>query len=778
VKRFGVGACAALAAALGALALASPEARAAACDDPAANAIVKENCKPGTAAGVWDTNGDSSIQGFATDMSVDQGQRVDFKIDTPSTDYRLDIYRLGYYGGAGARMVATVRRTGAQTQPPCDRDDVTGLVDCGDWAVSASWTVPADAVSGIYFAHVVREDGQHEDNHIVFVVRDDDGASDLLFQTSDTTWQAYNEYAGNSLYTGSPDGRAYEVSYNRPFTTRDNSREDWLFNAEYPMVRWLERNGYDVSYFTGVDSDRLGAELLEHKAFLSVGHDEYWSGAQRANVAAARDAGVDLAFFSGNEVFWKTRWEDDHRTLVSYKETHAGAKIDPVLDTWTGTWRDARPFNPEGGQPENALTGTAFTVNSGSAALRVPAADGLLRFWRNSSVADQAPGDTAVLTADTVGYEWDEDLDNGARPAGLMRLSSTTVEDVDKLQDYGSAYASGTATHTLTLHREANGALVFGAGTVQWSWGLDGEHDRGSAPASPAMQQATVNLFADMGVQPGDLQTDLQPASASTDTQAPAATITSAPAAVTAGTPVTVAGTAADTGGGRVAAVEVSRDGGSTWHPASGRERWTFMWTPSASGAPALRVRAVDDSGNLAGGTPAPPAGTPGPPAGSPGGTPPAPPPGTPGGTPPAPSGAGQGGATATPNTGAGTPAAGSGTATGGRQQARSPAARVIIRPRRVRISRDGAVRLRLSCRSGERGCRVRLRLLLGSRLIGGMGLAMAPGQTRTVALKLRPAARRALLRQRSLQVTALAAVRDQGGTAATTRTSIRVLPR
>ena len=116
------------------------------------------------------------------------------------------------------------------------------------------------------------------------------------------------------------------------------------------MVRWLERNGYDVSYSTGVDSDRLGAELLEHESFLSVGHDEYWSGTQRTNVEAARDAGVDLAFFSGNEVFWKTRWEQTtHRTLVTYKETHANGKIDPEPNVWTGTWRDPRPFNPQGG---------------------------------------------------------------------------------------------------------------------------------------------------------------------------------------------------------------------------------------------------------------------------------------------------------------------------------------------------------------------------------------------------------------------------------------------
>ena len=311
--------------------------------------------------------------------------------------------------------------------------------------MSASWNVPADATSGIYFAKLVREDAAGS-SHVFFIVRDDDGRSDLLFQTSDTTWQAYNRYGGNSLYAGSPAGRAYKVSYNRPFTTRGTSEEDWLFNSEYPMVRWLERNGYDVSYFTGVDSDRLGAEIREHKAFLSVGHDEYWSGAQRANVEAARDAGVNLAFFSGNEVFWKTRWEDGHRTLVSYKETHANAKIDPTA-TWTGTWRDARSFNPEGAQPENALTGTIFTVNSGTRSIQVPAEEGRLRLWRNTTAAGLAPGQTETLGQDTLGYEWDEDLDNGARPAGPR---PPLLDDGRRRPE-----AAGLRQHPRTRHRDA-----------------------------------------------------------------------------------------------------------------------------------------------------------------------------------------------------------------------------------------------------------------------------------------------------------------------------------
>ena len=107
---------------------------------------------------------------------------------------------------------------------------------------------------------------------------------------------------------------------------------DQFFYAEYPMVRWLEANGYDVSYFTDVDADRYGSLIQNHKIDLSVGHDEYWSGNEFNNVMAARNAGVNLAFFSGNEVFWKTYYANSidasntpDRTLVCYKETHANA---------------------------------------------------------------------------------------------------------------------------------------------------------------------------------------------------------------------------------------------------------------------------------------------------------------------------------------------------------------------------------------------------------------------------------------------------------------------
>src|SRR5688572_22888363 len=133
------------------------------CDPPIANLIVCENSKPGNSPSEWDIDGagDPSIQGFATDISVNRGETVRFKIDTDADDYRLDIYRMGYYGGQGARKVATVQPSASlpQNQPNCLTDPSTGLIDCGNWAVSASWAIPADAISGIYFAKLIREDG-------------------------------------------------------------------------------------------------------------------------------------------------------------------------------------------------------------------------------------------------------------------------------------------------------------------------------------------------------------------------------------------------------------------------------------------------------------------------------------------------------------------------------------------------------------------------------------------------------------------------------------------
>ncbi|MDI2130222.1 DUF4082 domain-containing protein [Yinghuangia seranimata] len=604
----------ALFALLGAMAIVLPtatRANAGPCDAPIVNAVVCENSKTGTARSTWDVSGSgtSSIQGFATEISVNVGETVHFKVKTPATGYRLDIYRLGYYGGNGARKITSVNPSVAlpQNQPACNSDDnTTGLYDCSNWAESASWAVPAGSVSGYYIAKLVRTDATAGSSHIAFIVRDDASHSKMFMQASDTTWQAYNAYGGNDLYVGQPAGRAYKVSYNRPFTTRGDNPEDWLFNAEYPMVRFLERNGYDVTYTTDTDSARRGQLIKNHQLFMSVGHDEYWSGEQRANVEAARDAGVNLAFFSGNEVYWKTRWENGgmnaegapYRTLTTYKETHDNAKTDPIgPNVWTGTWRDPR-FSPpaDGGRPENALTGQQFIANCCTTDMTVNSADGKMRLWRNTRAATLAAGTTTTLGSGLLGYEWDTDTENSVRPPNLIRLSTTT-QSGQLLTDYGSSYADGSATHHLVMYRAASGALVFGAGTIQYTWGLDNQRTTGTGSVDTAVQQATINLFADMGVQPGTLMTGMVAATASTDTTPPASTLQSpVPGqAIQVNQAFTVSGTASDVGG-QVAGVEVSVDNGATWHPANGRASWTYTFTPTALGQITIKTRATDDS--------------------------------------------------------------------------------------------------------------------------------------------------------------------------------------
>src|SRR5262249_19210588 len=159
-------------------------------------------------------------------------------------------------------------------------------------------------------------------------------------------------------------------------------------------------------------------------------------------------------------------------------------------------------------------------------------------------------GQTAVLPAGTLGYEWgDEAVDNGFVPPGLIKISSATVNVSPLyLQDYGSNYGSGTGTHSLTFYKHKNGSLVFWAGTVQWAWGLDNVHDISTGTADVRIQQATVNLFADMGIQPSTLQSGVILASPSTDVIPPASSITSPVngSAFQSGQQIVISGTASD----------------------------------------------------------------------------------------------------------------------------------------------------------------------------------------------------------------------------------------
>ncbi len=389
-----------------------------------------------------------------------------------------------------------------------------------------------------------------------------------------------------------------------------------MFGAEYAAIYWLEENGYNVSYISGMDTATDGALLLNHKVFMDAGHDEYWTDSQVANVEAAQNAGVNLVFLSGNEVFWQTQFAPSiagsttaNRTLVSYKDSHFESLINPD-GQGTGTFE--APVSWGGlNIPSNALTGELFSVDQTPTlgTITIPYDMTKLRIWRNTSVATTAPGQTASLEPGLLGYEWDSSPDNGFMPAGLIDVSSTTLQEPTVNSQFGNVDSAGTATNNLVEYRDpTSGALVFSVGTVFWSWGLSSQHDPGpdgnTTTTDPNVQQAMVNVFADMGVQPQTLQASLMIANASTDRTPPTSKIANVSAtSVVEGGTVTVTGTATDVGG-VIGGVQISTDSGATWHPTSGQigtqsVTWTYTFTAPAPGTYHIETRAVDDSLNL-----------------------------------------------------------------------------------------------------------------------------------------------------------------------------------
>ncbi|MEO6489289.1 MAG: DUF4082 domain-containing protein [Ferruginibacter sp.] len=569
------------------------------------NAIVNENLLPGTPQNIWDPVSDNTpIEGFAQEFSVNVGETVHFKIEVESATllpYTVKIYRIGWYQGNGARFITNIgTNLMGNMQPAGNYETATGKFDCNTWPVATQWDVPVTAVSGVYVARLDCP-ALSASSLVIFVVRNDNANSSALFKTSDATWQAYNQYGGNSFYiAGTPvpgHSQATKISYQRPLRLRGDKSN--FFNAEYPMIRWLEKNGYDVSYATDMDMARDFTPFTPaiHKTLFSVGHDEYWSTEEFNKFETARNNGVHLGFFSGNEVYWKTRWEDSYQTLVCYKEGTLGesvcnVKCDPMAGVWTGLWRDGctPAYAPNDGcRPEGSLTGQmSWTQSTGS--IKVPDTYKNYRFWKNTSIATLTAGQEVTLPYGTLGNEWDPEQYVSTYPTHRIVLSNTTQT---------------SKIHKMALYRHSSGALVFGAGTMQWSWGLDNRHDLNTAtpPAQAAsldMKQATMNLLSDMGLIPDSPEPGLIVPTGLLDVLAPNSTITyPTHGSSVSGGSITVTGTSADNGGGVIAGVEVSVDNGATWQTATGFENWSYTFTPVGFGSITIKARAWDDVGNV-----------------------------------------------------------------------------------------------------------------------------------------------------------------------------------
>ena len=272
-------------------------------------AIRSENGQPGEPG--WRSGVDASgpLQVYLDRVSARGGDVVEVKASSRDVhDVRWVLYRFGWYGGAGARRVAEGGPASVGPQPACPMEAGTGLIRCA-WATAFRIPIGRDLLSGYYGVKVVRDDGWAMLAPFVVV---DDRRADLLVQAAVNTWQAYNAWGGESLYDDAsgtlPAGLGSRVSFDRPYATGGGL--GLMARYELPFARFLERSGYDVTYSTNLDVAAGGrAHVTRAAAFLSVGHDEYWTGEARDVVEAARDAGTPLLFLGADAIYWKVRTE-------------------------------------------------------------------------------------------------------------------------------------------------------------------------------------------------------------------------------------------------------------------------------------------------------------------------------------------------------------------------------------------------------------------------------------------------------------------------------------
>lgn len=306
--------------------------------------IVDENRQPGTTdwqltrvrvnEGAYRT---SLIEGYCSRQSVTQGEKIQVFVSTkPVRDFRLDIYRMGYYGGTGGCLKKSFGPVRGQTQAVPEIGPAPGRIRECQWEPSIEFTIPQDWVSGVYLGKLTTiptsPSEPYWQSYIIFIVTDDRRA-DFLFQCSDNTWQAYNRWPVNeSLYTH-PDGAHapdVAVSFERPYgkyvqifdhPLSIGSGEFLLW--EYPLAYWMEQQGYDVTY--GSNLDTCQPEFVKRcRSFISVGHDEYWDKKQYEAVEAALNSGTNLIWLCGNSVFIDSPFTDSAAGQPGRRISRAG----------------------------------------------------------------------------------------------------------------------------------------------------------------------------------------------------------------------------------------------------------------------------------------------------------------------------------------------------------------------------------------------------------------------------------------------------------------------
>ena len=506
------------------------------------NPIPAENALTGYAPANWQISGvgDTGALGYTTTMSVAAGSSIDFKIHTGGSGYSLEIVRLGWYNNNGARLVHTFSGRPGVTQPASVQGGAgtgeagTGSHSCTSWTVTDTWSVPSGACHGVYLGVIKRSGGSASHVGPFIVTTAHSAVAEIMCKLSDFTWHAYNSMGtladptgGKSLYgvgagAFAENQRAWSQSYDAPLTYAGGAPQTSYWNGEQPLHTWLERNGYDVAYTSCLDVDADPDLLLGHKVVISEGHDEYWSQNIRDAWDAAIDAGVNAIVASGNTMLWRVRMVG--RTMWCYKDTHSlngvGAGHDPG-DEWTGCWRDTRWANR---RPENESLGTMFVKNGlTSVAMIVPDTYKTEPLWRGTTVASLGTGTSETLKTHSPRLRMGQLRAVLHRLDGLPAWLETAVAHSDGSDHQRLPPERCPVRHDdqpgQPLHRRLQTRHVDGRQPWCQPMGLRtlrlphlplGRWRR--LGENTTMKQATVNLLADMGCQPGTITVGLSAA--------------------------------------------------------------------------------------------------------------------------------------------------------------------------------------------------------------------------------------------------------------------------
>jgi hypothetical protein len=469
------------------------------------DAVRRENAKPGTRDWMLaNTRIDPTtkyrcpwVEGYCSHTSIRAGETLSVFISTnPPSLLTLEVYRMGYYGGLGGRLMHTFEVIHGRTQT----EPTTGpkrVRDC-PWEPSVSFTIPPDWLSGVYLGKLTaRRDGTQ--SYVIFIVRDDREA-DYIFQCSDNTWQAYNRWPSQfSLYDDGKEqwywGGGVQISYNRPYgkycqifdaPLSTGSGEFLLW--EFPIAYWLEQHGYDVTYISNLDTHTNPRGLRRTKGFLSVGHDEYWSIEMFRNVQRAIAAGVNVAFLSGNAVCGKIQFSSD----ASGKPHRVFERVG-VFGPPGGTFEFKSMSSLPHQRPyANELIGSHSTGPvTGGGDWTCTRPEHWLFAGTGMKKGDSVPG--------LIGWEWHGD------PAPIPGL-----EIVATGPTFSAPGKPNGGTYTSTIYPGPRGNFVFNAATIWWGDGLSEPPGYlrpkvyvGPRGPHPAVQQITRNLLERMRASKG-----------------------------------------------------------------------------------------------------------------------------------------------------------------------------------------------------------------------------------------------------------------------------------